>query len=176
MAAIENNLTSEPTERQPVSKKVLWTGRIISAVPVLMLLLSAVMKLLKPAPVLQGFVQARLSGTPHFDHRNPRAPLHAYLSNSAHLCFGRDFAHWLSRRRGRLLRAHRRSILFRPGRPRCARVGGTFPSRSTPACAHSSARVTLPARTQTRSQDDNNHPRQSGFFNNRGLAGARFFV
>jgi DoxX-like family len=40
---------------QPVSKKALWAGRIISALPVLMLLLSGVMKLMKPASVVQGF-------------------------------------------------------------------------------------------------------------------------
>src|SRR5437660_2786420 len=39
----------------PVSKKQLWAGRIISALPALLLLFSGVMKLLKPAPVLQGF-------------------------------------------------------------------------------------------------------------------------
>ena len=40
----------------PVSKKMLWAGRIISAVPVLMLLFSAGMKFMKPAPVVEGFV------------------------------------------------------------------------------------------------------------------------
>ena len=40
----------------PVSTKSLWTGRILSALPVLMLLLSGVMKLVKPAPVLEGFL------------------------------------------------------------------------------------------------------------------------
>ncbi len=45
------------TEAVPVSKKMLWAGRIVSALPVLMLLLSGVMKLAKPAPVVQGFVQ-----------------------------------------------------------------------------------------------------------------------
>jgi hypothetical protein len=39
-----------------VSGKALWTGRIMSAVPVLMLLMSGVMKLLKPQPVVDGFV------------------------------------------------------------------------------------------------------------------------
>ena len=39
----------------PLSKKQLWAGRTISALPVLLLLFSGVMKLLKPAPVLQGF-------------------------------------------------------------------------------------------------------------------------
>lgn len=39
----------------PVSKKALWAGRIISAIPVLMFLMSAVMKFLKPAPVIEGF-------------------------------------------------------------------------------------------------------------------------
>ena len=41
----------------PVSKKALWAGRIISALPVLMLVFSGAMKLIKPAPVLQGFAQ-----------------------------------------------------------------------------------------------------------------------
>ena len=39
----------------PVSKKRLWAGRIVSALPVLMLLFSGVMKLIKPAAVVQGF-------------------------------------------------------------------------------------------------------------------------
>jgi hypothetical protein len=39
----------------PVSKKMLWAGVIVSALPVLMLLFSAVGKLLKPAPVVEGF-------------------------------------------------------------------------------------------------------------------------
>ncbi len=38
-----------------VSKKQLWAGRILSALPVLLLLLSGVMKLIKPAPVVEGF-------------------------------------------------------------------------------------------------------------------------
>ena len=44
-----------PSEPQtPVSKKTLWIGRIISALPVLMLLFSGVLKLLKPPSVVQG--------------------------------------------------------------------------------------------------------------------------
>ena len=45
------------TQTAPVSKKKLWAGRIISALPVLLLLLSGVMKLMKPAPLVQGFAQ-----------------------------------------------------------------------------------------------------------------------
>lgn len=40
-----------------VSRKMLWVGRILSALPVLMLLFSAVMKLMKPAPVVQEFAR-----------------------------------------------------------------------------------------------------------------------
>jgi uncharacterized membrane protein YphA (DoxX/SURF4 family) len=43
------------TETTVISKKALWAGRIISALPVLMLVFSGVMKLLKPAPVVQEF-------------------------------------------------------------------------------------------------------------------------
>jgi hypothetical protein len=39
----------------PMSKKMLWAGRILSALPVLMLLMSAAMKFLKPPSVLEGF-------------------------------------------------------------------------------------------------------------------------
>jgi hypothetical protein len=43
---------SSVTQTAPVSNKALWAGRIISALPVLFLLLDAVMKLIKPAPVV----------------------------------------------------------------------------------------------------------------------------
>lgn len=41
----------------PISKKMLWTGRIFSALPVLMLLVSGIMKLAKPAMVVQEFTR-----------------------------------------------------------------------------------------------------------------------
>lgn len=47
------------TERT-VSKKALWAGRIISAIPVLMLVFSAVLKLMRPAPVMQEFTRLEL--------------------------------------------------------------------------------------------------------------------
>jgi hypothetical protein len=43
------------TEAAPVSNKALWAGRVLSALPVLMLLFSGVMKLVKPAAVVEGF-------------------------------------------------------------------------------------------------------------------------
>ena len=46
-----------------VSKKQLWAGRIISALPVLMLLLRGVMKVLKPAPVVRGFAHYGYPGS-----------------------------------------------------------------------------------------------------------------
>ena len=44
-----------PIKTAPVSKKMHWAGRIASALPVLMLLFSGVMKLLKPAAVVTEF-------------------------------------------------------------------------------------------------------------------------
>ena len=41
----------------PPSKKMLWAGRILSAIPVLMLTFSAIMKLLKPEAVLVEFAR-----------------------------------------------------------------------------------------------------------------------
>src|SRR5215212_10615861 len=41
------------TEQKSVSKGTRWTGRIISGLPVLFLLLDGAMKLVKPAPVIE---------------------------------------------------------------------------------------------------------------------------
>src|SRR5882672_3347206 len=41
----------------PVSKKALWAGRVISALPGLFLLMDGVMKLVKPAPVVEATVR-----------------------------------------------------------------------------------------------------------------------
>ena len=38
----------------PTSKKTRWIGRVISALPVLLMVFSATMKLIKAAPVVQG--------------------------------------------------------------------------------------------------------------------------
>jgi hypothetical protein len=45
------------SETVPTSKSMLWTGRILSAIPGLFLLFDGVAKLFKPAPVVQGTVQ-----------------------------------------------------------------------------------------------------------------------
>jgi hypothetical protein len=56
-----SSVTQSPANTQsvasavPTSKKMLWAGRVISAIPVLLMVLSAVMKLIKAAPVVQGF-------------------------------------------------------------------------------------------------------------------------
>jgi hypothetical protein len=52
----ETFMQSDP-QTAPISKKMLWTGYNISALPVIMLLFSGVMKLAKPAPVVEGFVR-----------------------------------------------------------------------------------------------------------------------
>ena len=48
------------TRTHPVSRKMLWTGYIMSALPVLMLLMSGVMKLIKPPAVVEGFAHLGL--------------------------------------------------------------------------------------------------------------------
>jgi len=45
------------SQTAPVSKKRLWAGRIMSAVPSLFLLVDGVMKLIKPTPVVEATVQ-----------------------------------------------------------------------------------------------------------------------
>jgi hypothetical protein len=48
------------TRTYPVSKKMLWAGYVVGALPVLLLLMSAVMKLIKPPPVVEGFAHLGL--------------------------------------------------------------------------------------------------------------------
>jgi len=50
------------SQAAPVSKIMLWAGYITSAIPVLMLLFSAVMKLLKPADLVVEFERLGYSG------------------------------------------------------------------------------------------------------------------
>jgi hypothetical protein len=45
------------TQTVPVSKKMLWTGRIMTALVVLFLLMDGVMKLFNPAPVVEGMTK-----------------------------------------------------------------------------------------------------------------------
>jgi DoxX-like family len=39
------------------SKGMIWTGRVVSAIPVLLMVFSAVMKFAKPVPVVEGMVR-----------------------------------------------------------------------------------------------------------------------
>ena len=54
------NTTAMPSNSQSVrpSKGGLWTGRVMSALPVLLILFGSVMKLMKPPAVVQAFAQA----------------------------------------------------------------------------------------------------------------------
>lgn len=45
------------TETPRVSKKALWTGYVLSALPVLLFLFSAVLKIMKSQQVVEGFVK-----------------------------------------------------------------------------------------------------------------------
>ena len=46
------------TISSPVSKTTLWIGRVMSALPVLLVLFGSVMKLMKTASVVEGFTRA----------------------------------------------------------------------------------------------------------------------
>jgi len=46
------------TQTVPVSKPVLWTGRVLTALPILMVLFGSVVKLMKLPGVTEGFVRA----------------------------------------------------------------------------------------------------------------------
>ena len=45
------------TQTAPTSKNMLWTGRVIGALPVLFLLMDGVMKLFKPRVVVEATIQ-----------------------------------------------------------------------------------------------------------------------
>ena len=47
----------------PVSKKMLWAGRILSAIPALMLLVGGVMTLVNPAAVVKGLAHFGYAGS-----------------------------------------------------------------------------------------------------------------
>jgi hypothetical protein len=47
----------EPAGNATTSKKMIWTGRVLSALPSAMLIFSAIMKFLKPQAVVDGFNQ-----------------------------------------------------------------------------------------------------------------------
>jgi hypothetical protein len=48
---------SARSETASASKKLVWTGRVISALPALMLLASSVMKLVKPDDLVKEFTR-----------------------------------------------------------------------------------------------------------------------
>lgn len=51
------------TERKPMSTKLMWTGRIISGLIALLFAMSAVMKLMGGAEVMEGFSRMGLPGS-----------------------------------------------------------------------------------------------------------------
>jgi len=54
---MEEAIMQSTTQTAPVSKQMLWAGRIISALPVLFLLFDSVIKLMKIGPVVESFAQ-----------------------------------------------------------------------------------------------------------------------
>jgi hypothetical protein len=54
---VKRKLMQSDTQTAPVSKKMLWAGRVISALPAVFLLLDGIMKLVKPAPVVEATVR-----------------------------------------------------------------------------------------------------------------------
>jgi len=46
---------SSATSAVPISKGMIWTGRVLSALPVALMVFSAVLKFLKPVSVMQSF-------------------------------------------------------------------------------------------------------------------------
>jgi hypothetical protein len=57
MEAATTHASNSDVQSAAVSKGKLWTGRILSALPALFLLVDSVGKLIRPAPVVEGTVQ-----------------------------------------------------------------------------------------------------------------------
>lgn len=59
MATDPANIELSSTSVAPRSsaKKLIWTGRVLSAIPILLMVFSAVMKFLKPPAVVEGFAK-----------------------------------------------------------------------------------------------------------------------
>src|SRR6266536_570340 len=55
--AIGEGFMQSAAQTAPVSRKMIWVGRIFSALPALFLLLDGIMKLVKPAPVVEATVR-----------------------------------------------------------------------------------------------------------------------
>src|SRR4051812_42336005 len=60
---MEKKSMGPETQTAPASQKALWAGRVISALPVALLVFSAVMKLMNPPELAEGF------GKLGWDHR-----------------------------------------------------------------------------------------------------------
>ena len=110
------------TQTAPVSKKMLWAGWIISILPVLMLLMSGVMKLVKPDFVVDSFRDLGWPESLALCLGDPGDFLYRRLSDPTYLRSWRDLADRLSGRRNRYPRAHRRAILH-AGHSRRAGLG-----------------------------------------------------
>jgi DoxX-like family len=54
---MDEKLMQSDTQTASVSKKTLWAGRVISALPALFLLFDAVLKFIKPPQVVEGTLQ-----------------------------------------------------------------------------------------------------------------------
>ena len=61
MRSAAQPITHEATGTGQLSKKALWTGRVLSGLVVAFLLLDAAMHMLKPAPVVEAFARLHLS-------------------------------------------------------------------------------------------------------------------
>jgi hypothetical protein len=60
MQSIERRAMEPVTHTQSVSRTMVWVGYIMGALPALMLLMSALMKFVKPPPVVEGFAHLGL--------------------------------------------------------------------------------------------------------------------
>jgi hypothetical protein len=92
---------SAENQKSEVSKKAVWAGRIISALPILFLIMDGVMKLFKPAVVVDATVKLGWAGEGHRNSGRDPSDFRCSLSDSADIIPRRDLVDRLSRWRGR---------------------------------------------------------------------------
>ena len=146
-----------PLEPAVLSRRTLWTGRVLSGLAMAFLAMDAVGKLLKPAPVVEGHATARV---PRERHRLARADpggLPGHVPGPAHGGARRGPLDGLPRRRDRDARASRESAPhphalpdLRGGVPLAGALAPRPPGARDPAAARAAPASVLSQRFDDR--------------------------
>ena len=111
------------TQAASASTKMVWAGRVVSALPALMLVFSAVLKLASPQGVTETFSKLGWNPNMAFGLGILELDMHGHLFDSADIRTGRDLADRLPWGCGRNPRANQRFNPFDRRTNRVRRAG-----------------------------------------------------